>query len=132
MIPATIAFVIVAGLLIAGVVYALWMMDRRTEQIRTEVMLDDAAYAITREDRTAIEADAFTQAATGWDMPDYAQHHEAAKALVEVYDLEQEMLADLDSIITVLEDPPHDRRGRPDWHKWLRDRAAAVGEGDGE
>lgn len=107
----TVLFLFAAASLIAAVLYALRMMGNRTDSLYTEVMLSDAEYAITREDRAAIEADAFTEASTGWDMPDYAEHHEAAKALVEVYDLEQEMLADLDSVITAFAADPRETKG---------------------
>jgi hypothetical protein len=102
MIPATIGFLIVAGLLISGVVYALRMMGRRTDDLYTEVMLDDAEYAITRDDRERLEREAHTQASVGWDMPDYADHQTAARTEVELWDLEHEMVADLDSALRSL------------------------------
>jgi hypothetical protein len=96
MIPVTIVVLILAGLLIAAVLYGLRMMGRRTDQLHQEVMLDDAEWAVTRDDRTLLEYEAHTEASVGWDLPDYQDHHAAAKASVERYDLEHEMVYDLD------------------------------------
>lgn len=100
----TILFLTAALSLIAGVLYALRMMSRRTDQLYREVLLDDAVFAIRHEDRVTLEAEAFTFASVGWDMPDLTEHLQAARAAMEAYDLEQEMLADLDSAINALEE----------------------------
>lgn len=104
MIPATVLFVVAVLALIGAVLYALRMMSRRTDQLYREVLLDDAVFAIKHEDRVTLEAEAFTFASVGWDMPDLTEHMQAARAAMEAYDLEQEMLADLDSAINALED----------------------------
>jgi hypothetical protein len=104
----TVGFLVVAGVLILSVLYGLRLMSNRSDTLFREVLLDDAAYAITHDDRITLEAEAVSMASAGWDMPDYADHHAAARATVERYDLVQEMVADLDTAITTVEGWDHD------------------------